>query len=621
MPDELGKRSHLGALRIALLSLPLFAAVATAPADPPPPSPVFPSLPPARAAALLRQPDVDLFRLDSVTNAGDDRLFLTQQQGLVHVVAGGKLRPEPFLDLRSVVSTGGERGLLALAFHPRYAQNGLFFVLYTDLDSAVVLARYRVSSDPDRADPASGQIVLRVPSKHLNHNGGQVLFGPDGDLYLSLGDGGGEGNTGRDPDCNAQQGTTLLGKILRLDVDHGTPYAIPPDNPFRGNPSMPAEVWAYGLRNPWRFSFDRKTGDLYIGDVGEDRREEIDVEPAGSPGGRNYGWKVMEGTFCFSTDACPATVPPCGSAAYTPPVLEYGHEDDRCSVTGGYVYRGTALPHLHGAYIFGDICNGQLWAAERKGNDWQVHPLASKAQYVTSFGEDRRGELWLTTLDGRLLRLAPAHPVDTVALYDPASARLFVKDLHVSGPEDRSLRLSGQGRGSVPLAGDWDGDGRTTVAFASSGKAGAVPLVGDWDGDGRDTVGLYERATSTFALQSSDLSFRFGPSRCRWVPLSGDWDGDGRDGIGFYDPVRGVFRLKNSLAGGEADVLLRFGPAKSGWLPLVGDWDGDGRDGIGLYAPATSVFLLKNDLDGGPADWEVRFGPPASGRVPLAGEW
>src|SRR6185436_11973663 len=220
--------------------------------------------------------------------------------------------------------------------------------------------------------------------------------------------------------------------------DHGTPYTIPPDNPFRGNPSMPAEAWAFGLRNPWRFSFDRKTGDLYIGDVGEDRREEIDVEPAGSHGGRNYGWKVMEGTFCFSTEACPATVPPCGSAAYTPPVLEYDHEDKRCSIIGGVVYRGTALPHLHGAYVFGDLCSGQLWAAERKGsgwNDWRVHPLPARAQYVTSFGEDRHGELWLTTLDGRLLRLAAPRPVDTVALYDPASARLFLKDLHVSGPE------------------------------------------------------------------------------------------------------------------------------------------------------------------------------------------
>jgi glucose/arabinose dehydrogenase len=362
---------------------------------------------PARAILLQPAAGVDLFRLDSVTNAGDDRLFLTQQQGLIHIFADGALRPDPFLDLRNVVSTGGERGLLALAFHPRYRQNGLFYVLYTDLDSSVTLARYRVSSDPDRADPASGQIVLKVPSEFQNHNGGQILFGPDGYLYLSLGDGGGEDDTGRDPRCNAQQGTTLHGKLLRLDVDHGAPYAIPPDNPFRGSTAIPPEAWAVGLRNTWRFSFDRKTGDLYIADVGEDRREEIDFEPAGSPGGRNYGWKVMEGSLCFSTDACPSTVPPCGSSDYTLPILEYDHGDDRCSVTGGLVYRGSALPHLYGAYLFGDICNGQLWAAQRKGGRWEVRELSARAQYVTSFGEDSRGEVWLTTLDGRLLKLEP----------------------------------------------------------------------------------------------------------------------------------------------------------------------------------------------------------------------
>jgi glucose/arabinose dehydrogenase len=379
-------------------------------------APVFQPAQPPQKVLLQPARGISLFRLDSVTNAGDDRLFLTQQQGLVHIYAKAALRPEPFLDLRDVVSTGGERGLLALAFHPRYRRNGYFYVLYTDLESSVTLARYQVSSDPDRADPASGQIVLQAPSEFLNHNGGQLQFGPDGYLYVSLGDGGGEGNTGRDPHCNAQQGTTLHGKILRIDVDHGTPYAIPPDNPFLGSstmPPIPPEAWAIGLRNTWRFSFDRETGDLYIADVGEDLREEINFEPAGSRGGRNYGWKVMEGSLCFSTDACPATVPPCGSPAYTLPILEYDHGEERCSVTGGLVYRGSALPQLHGAYLFGDICNGQLWAAQRKGDRWEVRELSVRAQYVTSFGEDSRGEVWLTTLDGRLLKLAPPRKLVT----------------------------------------------------------------------------------------------------------------------------------------------------------------------------------------------------------------
>ncbi len=395
-------RSYRGRLWMVALSLCL-AETATA-------APVFQPAQPARKVLLQPARDINLFRLDSVTNAGDPvdaRLFLTQQQGLVHIYAHGALRPEPFLDLRDVVSTGGERGLLALAFHPRYRQNGFFYVLYTDLESSVTLARYQVSANPDRADPASGQILLQAPSEFLNHNGGQVQFGPDGYLYVSLGDGGGEGNTGRDPHCNAQQGTTLHGKILRIDVDHGTPYTIPADNPFLGNSSIPPEAWAIGLRNTWRFSFDRKTGDLYIADVGEDRREEINFEPAGSRGGRNYGWKVMEGSLCFSTDACPATVPPCNSPAYTLPILEYDHGDERCSVTGGLVYRGSDLPDLYGSYLFGDICNGQLWAAQRQGDRWEVRELSVRAQYVTSFGEDSRGEVWLTTLDGRLLKLAP----------------------------------------------------------------------------------------------------------------------------------------------------------------------------------------------------------------------
>lgn len=596
----------MGKLYAATL-LSLFALTASAS--------VFQAAGPPRAAALIDL-GTDLFRLTSVTSAGDDRLFLTQQKGLIHIFAKGALRPEPFLDLQAVVSTGGERGLLSVAFHPDYARNGLFFVCYTDLDGAVIISRYRVSADPDRADPASGEILLKIPKTYQEHNGGQLQFGPDGYLYASIGDGGSEGHVGGDPMCHAQQRESLFGKILRLDVDNGKPYAIPPDNPFAGS-----EVWAMGLRNPWRFSFDRLTGDLYIGDVGEELREEIDFEPAGSPGGRNYGWNVMEGTACFPTEGCPATTPPCGSPAYTNPILEYEHDDDRCSIAGGFVYRGTALPHLYGAYLFGDTCNGQLWAAERKGNAWQVHELPQRALYVTSFGEDSRGEIVLTTLAGRLLRLAPPRPVDTVALYEPASSRLLVKDLHLSGPEDRSVKMATPPKGCTPLAGDWDGDGRSTVQLfdpKKSAKPGALPLAGDWDGDGKDTVGFYERGTSTFQTGNA---FRFGPPRNRWIPIAGDWDGDGKDSVGFYDPARGVFRLKNRLAAGAADIVVRFGVPKAGWIPVAGDWDGDGKDGIGLYVPSKSVFLLKNGLDAGPADWEIHFGPPAAGRLPLSGEW
>ncbi|HYN19730.1 MAG TPA: PQQ-dependent sugar dehydrogenase, partial [Thermoanaerobaculia bacterium] len=562
------------------MRLLLLLALAMPAQEAPAPS-VFQPVKPVRAAAL-RDLGVDLFRLTSVTNAGDDRLFLTQQNGLLHVF-DGKLPPEPFLDLRSVVSTGGERGLLSAAFHPEYSHNGLLFVAYTDLENALAIARYHVSADPDRADAASGKVVLRIPKKYQEHNGGQIHFGPDGYLYLSVGDGGSEGHVGGDPECVAQQGSTLFGKILRLDVDrseNGKAYAIPADNPFRGNSGtsgMPAEVWALGLRNPWRFSFDRLKGDLYIGDVGEDLREEIDFQPAGSPGGRNFGWKVMEGSTCFSTAACPAATPPCGSPAYTPPILEYGHEDGRCSVTGGFVYRGTGLPHLHGAYVFGDQCNGQLWAAERKGSTLEVHELPLRALYVTSFGEDRKGEIHLTTLDGRLHRLTAPHPVDTVALWEPATARLLLKDLHVSGPEDRVLRLGSRARGTIPLAGDWDGDGRTSL-------------------------GLYEPKSGLFRLkgtpESSDLLLTFHPSAAgrNAVPLAGDWDGDGKDSVGFYEPKTSTFELKNTYHGDRAELSFRFGPPRNRWLPITGDWDGDGKDGVGFYDPVQGVFRLKNRL-------------------------
>ena len=310
------------------------------------------SPPPPPQSATVREVLSGLWRLTSVTTPGDERLVLTQQDGRAWILENGVLRPEPFLDLRGETNhvEEDEAGLLSLAFHPRFAQNGTFFACYTDRSGAITVARYRVSAaDPDRADPASRRILLSIPKPEANHNGGQLQFGPDGYLYLGTGD----GAEGGDPACQAQQGRTLFGKILRIDVDAKASlppyYAVPKSNPFLKSRSMPAEVWAYGLRNPWRFSFDRLTGDLGIGDVGQGAREEIDLQPAGSPGGQNYGWKVMEGTACYSSSSCPGSTPVCGSSRLTRPILEYEHgQGDECAVTGGHVYRGTALPHLYG---------------------------------------------------------------------------------------------------------------------------------------------------------------------------------------------------------------------------------------------------------------------------------
>lgn len=640
--------------KLLLVSLLLVPLAALAPREVPPISNTEPLLfpttpPPPPHPVALRRVISGLERPTSIVHAGDGRLFITEQGGLIRILEGSRLRPEPFLDVRSLVTSGGEQGLLGLAFHPRYAQNGIFFVDYTNPTGAVTVARYRVSADPNRADPGSARVLLTVPKPFGNHNGGQLAFGPDGYLYVGIGDGGGGG----DPMCLAQQGTTLLGKILRLDVDANADsppfYGIPSSNPFQGSHPFPDEIWAFGLRNPWRFSFDRRTGDLYIGDVGQDLREEIDVQPARSSGGQNYGWKTLEGTFCFSTDACPSSTPPCGSPQITLPALEYRHTSEgECSVTGGYVSRGTTLPHAYGFYFFGDLCNGRIWSAERRGSSWQVRELPQRARFLTTFGEDRSGELYLATLEGSLYQLVPQHPVDTVGLYDPARSRFLLKNLHLAGAADRTVRFGPAGRGWLPVTGDWNGDGRTTIGLYDPGTSsfrlknalaggaadilvtvvspspGALPLAGDWDGDGRDSIGLYDPATSTFHLKNSltnggfEISFVFGAGG---LPIAGDWDGDGRDTVGLYSPAQSIFRFKNSLSGGTVDSQVRFGPAGGGRLPLAGDWDGDGRDSIGLYDPATSTFSLKNTIRRGPADHQLQTGTAGVGWKPIAGEW
>jgi len=358
----------------------------------------------------------------SITHAGDERLFVTLKEGRVVVWDGERILPEPFLDLSGQVASEIEQGLLSLAFHPEFADNGLFFVNYTDLVNATVVARYRVSADPNRADPDSRVEVLRIPQPDPIHNGGQLQFGPDGYLYIGMGDGG----PLFDPFCTGQRRDTLLGKMLRLEVgtdDQPPFFDIPVDNPFVGPGDPPDEVWALGLRNPWRFSFDRLTGDLFIADVGQNIREEVSFQPADSPGGENYGWRVMEGTHCLGPGDCPPAVAPCDDPAYIDPILEFGHSDGKCAVVGGYVYRGAALVGFDGTYFYGDLCTGTIKVAQRQGEEWVSQDLPSRAPWLTTFGEDVDGELYLGTLDGELLRLvqsaAPCVPgPDTLCLVD-----------------------------------------------------------------------------------------------------------------------------------------------------------------------------------------------------------
>lgn len=338
-----------------------------------------------------------------LTHAGDDsgRMFVVEKGGRIYILRGGQRVGRPFLDISDLVrSNGYEQGLLGLAFHPEYRNNGYFFVNYTDRSGHTVVARYQVSaSDPNIADPSSATVIMRIEQPFANHNGGMIAFGPDKYLYIGTGDGG----SANDPLRAGQDTRTRLGKILRIDVDHGTPYGIPLDNPFAdGRDGLP-EIWTYGWRNPWRFSFDLLTGDMYVGDVGQNAWEEISFERAGSPGGLNYGWNIMEASHCFQPPAN------CNREGLVMPIAEYGRSQG-ISVTGGYVYRGTAFPRMQGTYFFADFGSTRLWALQEVAPDqWGMAELLSTGFAVSSFGEDEAGELYLTDFgQGRILRLVDA---------------------------------------------------------------------------------------------------------------------------------------------------------------------------------------------------------------------
>ncbi|MDW8291861.1 MAG: PQQ-dependent sugar dehydrogenase [Anaerolineae bacterium] len=337
-----------------------------------------------------------LVRPTDLTHAGDPRtLYVTEQPGRVRVIRDGVLLPEPFLDLTDRVgSQGNEQGLLGIAFAPDFARSRKLFVNYTNRAGDTVIAGFLARADGLSADPSSAWTVLQIDQPYANHNGGQIRFGPDGMLYIGVGDGGSAG----DPLNAGQDVRTLLGKLLRIDVSNSSPsepYRIPADNPDFG-PNSRRELWAIGLRNPWRFSFDRLTGDLYIADVGQNRYEEINFQPATSRGGENYGWRLREGFAPFRGN---------GVEGLTDPIWQYGR-DEGCSVTGGYVYRGSAVPPLYGAYLYGDFCSGRIWTLRRDGSgNWQNALLFDTDLNIASFGEDAEGELYVLDLNGAIHRI------------------------------------------------------------------------------------------------------------------------------------------------------------------------------------------------------------------------
>lgn len=343
-----------------------------------------------------------------IVSAGDARLFIVEKDGYIRIIENGQTLATPFLNIDAKInSSASERGLLGLAFHPKYAENGYFFVNYTDNSGNTKIARFRVSdTNTNTADPNSELILLEVNQPFSNHNAGDLAFGPDGYLYIPLGDGG----SANDPGNRSQTRTTLLGKMLRIDVDNGNPYRIPPDNPFPDVEGIRPEIWAFGLRNPWRISFDRLTGDLWIGDVGQGNWEEINRQPADSQGGENYGWRCYEGNAAFNTSGCG------DQGQYTFPVQVYSHANGACSVTGGFVYRGGDFPNLYGTYIYTDYCNGRIWGLKPDGQGGWINTLlldGANFDYV-AFGEDNEGELYLAGLgSGNIYRVTDAKTTDT----------------------------------------------------------------------------------------------------------------------------------------------------------------------------------------------------------------
>jgi glucose/arabinose dehydrogenase len=339
----------------------------------------------------------DLNKPLGFTHAGDHsgRSFILEQAGVIWVYQNGERLPTPFLDIRDrVVDSQNEQGLLGLAFHPNFKDIGTFYVNYTGQGGETRISRFQISGDSNIADPSSEKILLQIIQPYANHNGGQLSFGPDGYLYIGTGDGG----SGGDPHGAAQNTNSLLGKLLRIDVDRGDPYEVPGDNPYLNGGGHP-EIWAYGLRNPWRFSFDRATGDLYIGDVGQNKREEISFLEANHPGGANFGWNFMEALHVFEGN------PPEGMLIIQP-IWEYSHTQG-CSVTGGIPYRGS-MPEWQGVYVYGDYCSGTIWGLLRDANgDWQNLLLYQTEANITSFGEDEAGELYMVDRKGSIYLLLP----------------------------------------------------------------------------------------------------------------------------------------------------------------------------------------------------------------------